>query len=285
MRAATSDEASIDPLFHRDGDWLVATEMTQGPWNPQHQHGGAVAAALVWALERRPTPVPMRATRIVFDLMHPVPIGPLRPEVQVVRAGRRVQLIDCTLHDESERALARASALMIRVDPKLELGDQARRPPEKPLGFRPGDPEVGKPALPQRSGFAYASGFLRALDFQREVGAAQTGMPGRAWTRLRGSVVGGDEVSPAMRLAVAGDFTSALAVGLDFSRFVAINPDVTLYIERLPESDWIGVESLSSISPDGIGTSSGTLHDLRGRVARTHTSLYIGTRQPRGDVS
>jgi hypothetical protein len=220
----------------------------------------------------------MRATRIVFDLMYPVPIEPLRPEVRVVRAGRRVQLLDCILHDATDRALARASALMIRVDPGLDLGDEAAGPSEAALEFRPREPEHGGEVAARRKGFTYEPGFLRALDFQRAVAGPRTGTPARAWTRLRTPVVDGDAVSPVMRLAVAADFTSALAVGLDFSRFVAINPDATLHIERLPASDWIGIETVSSIAPDGIGTSRGTLHDLTGPAARSHTSLYVAAR-------
>ena len=34
----------------------------------------------------------------------------------------------------------------------------------------------------------------------------------------------------------------------------------------------------TSITPDGIGASRGTLHDLRGPVARAHTSLYVTAR-------
>jgi len=278
MREADEQDGSgSEPLFHRDGTRLVPTPMTQGPWNPEHQHGGAVAAALAWALERHPTPVPMRPVRIVFDLMHPAPLRPLRPEVRVARAGRRVQLLDAVLL-EGERAVARATALLLRSDPDVGLGDEARGPRSEPLASRPGGGVPPSAPAGLRSGFAYLPGFLRAVDFERAQTSPRTGEAARAWTRLRVPAVDGEPASPLVRLAAAADFTSALGVGLDFARFVAINPDVTLHIERLPGTEWIGLETGTRIAADGIGTSSGTLYDLDGPVARAHTSLYVGAR-------
>ena len=44
-------EARADALFVRRGDEYVATELTQGPWNPEHQHGGPVCALLAVVVE------------------------------------------------------------------------------------------------------------------------------------------------------------------------------------------------------------------------------------------
>jgi hypothetical protein len=272
-------DAELEPLFRSDGKWLVPSITTQGPWNPEHQHGSAVAAALSWVIERHPTPVPMRPTRIVFDLLNPVPLQPLRPEMRVIRGGRRVQLLEATLF-AGERAVASATALMLRVDPDIALGDQARGPTRATLASRPAETDASAVSFGQRGGFGHGSGFFRAIDFQRVEGVRQTGEPAQAWIRLRVPVIAGEPTTPLMRLAVTGDFTSALAVGLDFSRFIAINPDMTLHIERLPAGDWIGIEAVTNISADGIGTSSGTLHDLHGQVARSHTALYVSTRSP-----
>ena len=41
-----------DALYERDGDRFVATELTRGPWNPDHQHAGPPAALLARAIER-----------------------------------------------------------------------------------------------------------------------------------------------------------------------------------------------------------------------------------------
>ena len=47
-----------------------------------------------------------------------------------------------------------------------------------------------------------------------------------------------------------------------------INPDLTLYVERPPIGEWIGLESRTMIAPGGIATAESVLYDERGRVGR-----------------
>lgn len=262
----------VEALYAREGGELVPTVYAQGPWNPEHQHGGAVSGALAAAIEACATPVPMRVTRVVFDLMNAVPLRPLRPTVRVVKSGKRIQLVDAALL-EGERPVARASALFVRVDPSLALEVGPRG---APLATRPDD-VVGIPSVARRAAGFHLPGFLRAVEFRR-VGDVRLGETLHGWSRLNLPVVAGEPTSPFVRLATLADFTSGLANAIDFSRFASINPDVTLHIERLPDSDWIGFESETHLMPDGTGQSHATLHDLDGPVARCHTSLYVAPR-------
>ena len=60
-----------------DDGVVVATMLTQGPWDPNSQYGGTPAALLTWAVERVPTLVPMRIARITVDMHRRVPLGRL----------------------------------------------------------------------------------------------------------------------------------------------------------------------------------------------------------------
>ena len=51
---------------------VECTPYTGGPWSPDHQHGGAVAALLSFALDRMPSPGPMRLARITLDMFRGV---------------------------------------------------------------------------------------------------------------------------------------------------------------------------------------------------------------------
>lgn len=272
-------ESDDEPLFRRDGERLVPTELTQGPWSPEHQHGGAVCAALAWAVEREPTPVPMRVVRVVFDLLHPAPLRPLRPRAQLVRSGRRVQLLDVALL-EGERIVARASALRVRVDPGLALEEALRGRPGRPLARRPWDlPRLTVPRRFQKEGGpVFLPGYMRAVDFRRGSLEPRNGEPGMGWSRLERPVVDGEEPSPFVRLASQADFVSGIANGLDFTRFLSINPELVLHVDREPVSDWVGFEAVTRIGRDGVGQSVGTLHDLEGPVGRAESALYVAPR-------
>ena len=65
-------------LFEPDGQLLVPTALTVGPWDPGSQHGGAPSALLARAVEAEPAPGPVRLARLTVELLRPVPLTPLR---------------------------------------------------------------------------------------------------------------------------------------------------------------------------------------------------------------
>src|ERR687892_687717 len=78
---------SDEPLFTPRGPDFVPTEHTRGPWDPRHQHGGAVAALVARAVERTAGP-DFGVTRLTVELMRPVPLETLAIDVSVPRPGR-----------------------------------------------------------------------------------------------------------------------------------------------------------------------------------------------------
>ena len=62
--------------------WFEASELAQGPWDPGAQHGGAPAALLAGAIEALPAAEGLQPARLTYELLRPVPIGPLRVEMR-----------------------------------------------------------------------------------------------------------------------------------------------------------------------------------------------------------
>ena len=265
------DGATPPAVFLRDGDAFVATALAGGPWSPDAQHGGAVCGLLGRSLEVCPTPVPMRIVRVTFELMRPVPLAALRVATKVLRSGKRTQLARASLlHGEVE--VARGTALWLRVATGLGLEGAPNLAEEEPLPFPPGrgaSPLIRVPNLP---------GYLRAVDFVRADGEPTGRGPSTVWIRSRVPLVEGEPLTPFARLAAACDFTSGVANALDFARFVSINPDVTLHVERAPQGEWIAVHGTTSVRTDGTGFSHARLFDERGRVATASASLFVDAR-------
>ncbi len=261
-------------LFEVDGERLVPTELTQGPWDPGAQHGGPVCAVLAWAAERVPTLVPMRCARLTVDLLRPAPLAPLTVEAAVRREGKRIQLVDASLlHDGTE--VARASVLRVRIgdsdDPAVT--DDPRRPdvapPRPPRGGLTRFPEVSRVELPR---------FLRALELDRVAGVHGQGAPATTWFRLVVPVVAGVETSPLVRLAAIADFTSATASYLDPMEWSAVNPDVSVHVLREPVGEWIAVDAVAFYATDGIGHSRSSLFDVEGLVGTGGTAAVLDRR-------
>jgi hypothetical protein len=250
----------------------VAAELARGPWDPRAQHGGAPAALLARALERLPAPEGLLFARITYELLRPTPLGELWVDAKIVRPGRRVQLLEGSIRDAEGTELVRARALQVHRA-------EASAPPTPATPPPPG-PEQGREHEPGGPGFdpPYRPMFAPdAIEIRFVSGVFGHGSS-TAWFRLRVPIVAGEEPSALQRLAAAGDFGNGISATLSWDEYAFINPDLTLYLERRPEGEWIGLEAQTTIALDGIGIAESVIYDTRGRVGRAIQALLVRRR-------
>lgn len=263
-------DPSGDPaaIFRREGAQLVPSLLAQGPWNPEHLHGGPICGALASAIERCESPVPMRVVRLSVEMSRAVTMAPFSVHAEVTRAGRRIQQIDARI-DAEGRTLVRATALRVRVG---ERDDAIAIPFHEAVPVRaPGPPRDADMIR------LFSPGFIRSLEFLRTRPATRTDH-GIIWARMRVPLVEGEPVTPFVRLATVCDFASGTGNALDFARFTSINPDLSLHVLRAPRGEWIAITARSGIEADGIGQSHATLFDSEGPIARALVSLLVERR-------
>ncbi len=262
-----------DALFEPDGPLLVPTALTVGPWDPGSQHGGAPSALLARAVESEPAPEPVQLARLTVELLRPVPLTPLQVSCEVVRPGRKVQLV---------RAVLRAGDVEVAVAHGLRIRTVDRPVPDgtAPDDPTPPGPEHGRqtrflttPAGGEVQGFHTTANDIRFV----EGGFDQPG-PALAWIRLLVPVVAGEVTSPAMRAAAAADFGNGLSWVLPATSWLFVNPDLTVHLARLPAGEWIGMRSTTATSAVGIGMAETALYDRSGRVGRSVQSLLLDAR-------
>jgi hypothetical protein len=255
-------------ILKREGDRLVPTILAQGPWNPDHLHGGPICGVLARAIEACESPVPMRVARMTVEMTRAVTMAPFAVRAEVTRAGRRIQQIEARI-EANGQPVARATALRMRV---READSAVAAPLDEPVPERTAPSHAEAPRV-----MAFAPGFIRALEFLRTQLPERDGR-GVIWARMRVPLVEGEPVTPLVRLATICDFASGAGNALDFTRFTSINPDLSLHVLREPRGEWIGIAARSRIEPDGIGQSHGTLFDDEGPVARALVSLLVERR-------
>jgi len=255
-----------DALYSADGEWVVPSPTTQGPWSPDAQHGGAVAAILARTAEAAPSPGPMQVVRLTVELLRPVPIRPLLATATVSRPGRKVQIVDASLCVDG-KDVAWARALRIRSEP-VEVPAQEPDPPSPPPPVDPAAPDAAGPSV------AYAG----AVDLRFLAGAWDELGPVKMWTRLLVPVVAGEEPSPMQRTAAAADFGNGVSRLLDFGTHVFINPDLTVALSRVPDGEWIGFDVVSRLSGHGYGQAESLIFDPAGPVGRAVQSLIVERR-------
>jgi len=252
------------------GGRFVASELSRGPWDAGAQHGGAPAALLMRAFERLAVVEGLAIARVTYELLRPVPVGELNVEAEVIRPGRRVRLLEGAITTPDGEEVVRARALQVR--PADAPGGDADPPP-------PG-PDRGEEHTPGAEGFTppYSPMFAPdAIEIRFVSGVFGNG-PATAWFRMRVPVVAGEEPSPLQRLAAAGDFGNGISAILDWTTYVFINPDLTLYVDRAPEGDWICLEARTIIPRGGVGIAESLIYDQRGRVGRAVQALLVAPR-------
>jgi hypothetical protein len=247
---------------------FTATELARGPWDPEAQHGGAPAALLMGAFEQLPAPEGLLISRVTYEFLRPVPLGELTLEAEVVRPGRRVQLLEASLRSAAGQEVVRARALQVVPVAPGTPTTEVTPPPQGPQEGRGNDL-----VPPYRPMFAPDAIEIRFVDGSFHGAGRST-----AWFRLRGEVVAGDPPSPLQRLAAAADFGNGISSPLSWDEWAFINPDLTVYIERAPQGEWIGLDAQTIISRDGIGLAESVLYDERGRVGRATQALVVARR-------
>jgi len=261
---------SAAPLFEPRGADFVPSEHTRGPWDPRHQHGGAVAALIARAVERRAGDQ-FALTRLTLELMRPVPLERLAVDIVVPRPGRRVLGITVSVSaGDLEVEVVRAHAVAIRrIDLPTGEGHESflSSGPEggvvSPIGL--GD-EGDQPAF-HRTGME-----IRYVD-----GGDRPG-PATAWFWLQRPVVGDEEPTGVQRAAATADFGNGISWVLPFEDWIFLNPDLTMHLARPPAGEWIGLEAMTLPSDQGMGLAESVLYDERGRLGRAAQSLLLQRR-------
>ncbi|MGH7358948.1 MAG: thioesterase family protein [Candidatus Rokuibacteriota bacterium] len=259
-----------DAFFEIDGEAFVPTELTRGPWDPDSQHAGPPAALLGRAIERHGAGAEGggQIGRITYEILRAVPLTPLTTATDVLRPGRRVELVESRLSD-ADGEVMRATAWRIRTD-------RVGLPPGLGGEGAPAGPDVGEP-----KGFFPTGekvGYHTAMEYRFVSGAFVEPGPATVWMRMRHPLLAGEEPSPLQRVLVAADSGNGVSAALDYRRYLFINVDLTVQLHRLPAGEWVCLDAVTIADPGGVGLSDTALFDERGAIGRATQTLLVGER-------
>jgi Thioesterase-like superfamily len=241
-----------EPFFIRDGDRFAPTPSSRGPWDPTSLHGRVVIGLLGSQIERRHGGPDFLPARLTVDMYRLPDLSAAEVTTRVVRDGRRIRVVDAEFFSAG-KSMARATCQLLRrtVNPEGAVWS--------PPGWDappPGD--IPEPRDPP--------GSLGGMWATRPI-AGEFGGQGRRqlWMSEVRDLVEGEALTPFVRAALAADFASPFANAGD-NGLAWINSDVTLYLHRLPVTEWIGMEVVSHQGTDGVAIGECWLHDEQGAI-------------------
>jgi hypothetical protein len=242
-----------------------ATELTQGPWHPRQQHGSPPAALLAYVMERTDPHPEMEFTQFAMDLLGPVPLGEVHARAELLRPGRRVQYLTAELIADG-RLVARARGWRMR---RADTSGSAS--PESPPPYPLADTHAEhKPFI--------EFGYFHAIDWRLATGRFGTPGPATMWTRLAVPVVPDEKPTPLQRVAGVADTSSGISAELDFATHIFTNVDFTVHLLRSLIGEWVCLDAVSTIGPDGSGLCRTRLYDERGDLGSVAQSLFVAAR-------
>jgi Thioesterase-like superfamily len=257
-----------EALYLPDGDGFTATALTIGPWDTGFQHAGPPAALLLRAAEEASAIDGGQTVRMAYDILAPVPVGPVRVRTSVVRPGRRIELVEAIL-DAGGGPLMRLSAWRMRS--RGDAAAETSQPHPAPAG--PEEARAERAAF-----FSSEVAYHRALDWRFAAGTFNAPGAATAWTRPECALVAGEPMTPLQHLLVMTDAASGISATLDWARATFANVDLTVALHRPPRGEWLGMDATTVHGGAGAAQCFAVLFDADGAIGRSSQSLFVEPR-------
>ncbi|NJC72994.1 thioesterase family protein [Planosporangium thailandense] len=252
----------------------MSTPATAGPWDAGSQHAGPPSALFARAFERHEPIEGQRLARVAVDILRPVPVAPLTLRVRTVRPGRRITLVEGVAEADGQEVL-HARGWRLARGPQQPSGSGADPGSEAGAGAVPALPPVSA-ARPWPG--VHAGGYMEAMEWRFVSGDFVEPGPARVWMRPRLPLVAGEETSPFCRTMMIADSGNGVSARLDPARWLFVNVDLTVVLHRDPRGEWVLMDAVTTIGPDGAALAASRLSDHDGPVGQGMQTLVVTPR-------
>lgn len=254
-----------------DATRYLSTELTRGPWHPDHQHAGPPIALVCGAFEAAAQAHGLtHIARLTANLIRPVPIGELQVQVTPIYVGRNAGHFSAQLLADGKE-VGMFTALAQR-ETAFELPESL---PGHPLPMAPKPPDESPGA-----NFPFAGrrvGYSDLVETRTAQGTIFDG-PCTIWFRLRHPLLDGHTPSAYQRVAVAADSGNGISAVLGYERYSFVNSDLTIHLLRPPVGEWICLDARTWLGNNGCGLAESALYDAQGLIGRSTQSLAVKVR-------
>ena len=267
----------IDP---ENGSMYHPTPHSKGPWAANMLHGRVISGLIAFEAEQnlgqRVDVAEWQIARLTVDMFRVAPMAPLTVELRLLRTGRRINVLEVQIITErakGEKTLI-ANGVVVALKKSLSFSSDVWAPDtwnvEYPTEIKVNEKEISdierSEHHPIWETVDVTDGHqVRSNRISRKYGVK------RVWIKETINLVGKVPPSQFVRVAQVADIANPIAnssvEGLHY-----INVDLTLYLNRNPIGEWIGVETLQHGSANGISIGAINLYDIDGLVGTSTVS-------------
>jgi hypothetical protein len=254
-------DAYPDAFYVRlDEHRFASTLHSQGAWQPGEQHL-APASGLVLAEAERRLPSDKLVSRVSFDVLGVIHSGEFTIDVDVVRPGRSIELIEASMrHGNLTSIRARIWRLAATDTRQVQAVEWTPLPP----------PDAMRPFTLSS---VWGGDFIRSVETRQEADARPG--RGRSWIRTRYPLVAGEADPPVAGFLKLVDTANGLVVRERPGSVFFANVDLTVHFFRQPEAGWVGLDTRVNFGPTGLGETFSVLSDIHGPVGTAAQSLTL----------
>jgi hypothetical protein len=242
-----------------------STAATAGPWSADAQHGGPPSALAAREMELHRPDDGMRLARVAVDILRPVPVGSVSLRTRTLRPGRRVALLETVMESGGQEVLVARGWRIVRSAVVPVIAKDQAPVPDIPAGSWE----------PYFAGSGHLAGYLSAVEWKFVTGGFAAMGPCQAWGRPRIPLLPEEELTPMCRTLLLADSGSGLSMALDPAKFLFINVDLTVVLQRDPAGEWLLMDCVTSMGGQGSGLAETQLSDRDGIAGTGVQTLLV----------
>lgn len=238
-----------------------STILAQGAWNEHEQHMAPATGIICAELDRFMPRQDMRIGRISLDILGLIPAGAFSVSTKVIRPGKTIELIESEMKSQGKTCIvARTWRMMTQHSQSVKGLEDAHAD--------------GPETAPIWEGIRqWPGGYIQSIEARSHQRRAGKGI---VWLRTQHDMVEDESTSDFVRLMGMVDTANGIVPRQDWPfRWGFPNLDLQIHMHRLPQGQWLGLETMQQYGEDGIGLSSSVLHDVHGPFGRSEQILTL----------
>jgi hypothetical protein len=238
-----------------------STIHAQGAWNVHEQHMAPATGIICAELDQFSPRSDVRIGRISLDILGLIPAGEFQIETRVIRPGKTIELIESTMSAQGKNCIQARSWRMLSTNTEDVAGleDGVIAQPENGVVWD----EIK----------SWPGGYIQSLEARRLDRRAGKGI---VWLTNPYVMVEEHQHSDFVKLMGMVDTANGIVSRQQWPfNYSFPNLDLQIHLYRIPQGQWLGLETVQQYGTDGIGLTSSILHDIHGPFGRSEQILTL----------